>query len=174
MSTVATLGPAGTDAETMARQLTQDVVLCDSFSAAMDHAITNGTQALIACGYKEIAGKRIVDTWVDLHFRSYGKVKIVNTYCRKTKPMCIAKRRGCENPGSIVIHPATESFVPLAPWKKNLEVSYVNAKPKAAEQAADGLFDSCIASCDVVKQYNNLEIVKVLEPQMVWALYERT
>jgi ABC-type iron transport system FetAB ATPase subunit len=101
MNTVATLGPAGTDAETMARQITQDVILCDSFTAAMDYAIAHDVQALIACGYKEVVKEKVVDTWVDLNFRFFEKARIVNTYYRNTKPMCIAIRQDCKNRATL-------------------------------------------------------------------------
>jgi hypothetical protein len=168
---LATLGPEGTDAQAMAAKISDNVILCASFPEAMEYAQRHNGHALVACGFRQVKEGQVVDSWVDLHFRFYGKMKVIETYCEDTKPMCIAKQIECKVPKTLVIHPATQAFVHLAPW--DVRVSYVDAKPEAARLTALGTYDSCIASADIVAKYPNLEIIETFKPQMVWAVYEK-
>ncbi|MGF9820108.1 hypothetical protein [Brevibacillus agri] len=168
---IATLGPSGTDAEHVARSLSNRVILCESFNESMEYSYQNNVLALICCGYIDIKNGVSVDGWVDLNFRYLNKMEIVKTFDMPTKPICIAKRFDCIHPKTLVLHPATKVFADKIPY--NLETHYVNNKPTAVKLVDDGKYDMCIGSLDVVQKYNHLEVLETFQPKMIWALYQR-
>lgn len=168
---IATLGPNGTDSEAMAKKVGDKIVLQPSFEAAMNYAYRKDTYALVPCGYKKIEDAQIVDTWVDLSFRFMNKMKVVKIYCEDVKPMAIAIRSECNQPKTLIIHPATEEFRKLV--KGSVITHYASSKPEAVRLTAEGKYDMCIGSKDFIRKYTNLKIIRTFKPQMVWALYER-
>lgn len=170
---VATLGPAGTDAEAEARRFFDDVVLADSFEGAMRAALDSGTHALVAAGFVQRTGAQVTDLWVDLHFRHLDRMRIVGVWESPTKPMCAATgpRVAClADVRSIALHPATDVFI--GQFTPGAERLYVNAKPLAAQRAAEGAVDGCIGSVDVVERHPELTVREVFHPTMVWVLYQ--
>lgn len=173
-ATVATLGPVGTDAHAEADRLFGDVLLADSFNEAMDVGLTEGVPVLVAAGFLERDGNKVVDSWVDIHFRNLDRMRLLATWESPTKPMCIASNRtrvgSMGKIATIALHPATETFartfVPQATRK------FVNAKPIAAQWADEGQVDGCIGSLDIVRAMPNLEVHTIWQPTMVWCLYE--
>ncbi|WP_047893182.1 hypothetical protein [Micromonospora sp. RV43] len=172
--TVMTLGPSGTDAYAEASRIGAAVSLCSSFSSAMREAEETDNLALVAAGFLDLDGDRLVDSWVNLHFRTRRSMRVVGVWESPTKPMCVAVRadldRDVSQVRSVVAHPSTLQLVreTLPP---EAEVRTVNAKPKAARAVADGEADACIASLDVVQGMSELRALSVLTPTMVWCLY---
>ncbi|MFF9011043.1 hypothetical protein ACF087_35365 [Streptomyces goshikiensis] len=173
-SVVATLGPAGTDAQAEAERYFENVILAESFEGAMRAGQDGGASVLVAAGFLERDGKDVVDSWVDMHFRNHGRMRLSATWESNTKVMCVATNpASAESPEEVrtlAIHPATAAFakrfVPLAAH------AYVNAKPIAVQWAAEGRADGCIGSLDVVQQQEVLKVHQIFRPTMVWCLYE--
>ena len=173
-ATVATLGPAGTDAHAEASRLFPDVVLAESFSEAVAYGEQHGTYVLVAAGFIERNETDVTDSWVDLHFRSYGRMSLKAVWEQQTKAMCIAVNTGradsLEAVRRVAIHPATAVFA--RKYVPKATVCYVNAKPIAVDLANDGTVDACVGSLDVVAKAPNLKVHEVFRPTMVWCLYE--
>jgi len=170
-SPIVTLGPKGTDAEKVASKYSNNLILVESFPKAMEHAFNNKYIACICCGYQEIEGDHITNSWVNLHFQYFGKMEIIHTVHQKTKPMCVAIRKDCLSPNSIVLHPSTIKLLNIFQIRKDLVIKFVKNKPEAVLKVVDGSFDLCISSLDIVKRFPILEPLEVFQPQMVWAFY---
>lgn len=137
----------------------------------MELAYQSDSCALIPCGYKKTNKNGVTETWVDLHFSYYGKMKVVDALLLKTQPMCVAINKKYSAINNIALHPATEAFVDLFfPFAKRY---FTENKPEAVRLAASGECSACIGSVDVVKQYSNLKILKRFNPQMMWAVHSR-
>lgn len=171
---VATLGPVGTDAHAEASRLFDDIVLTDSFAEAVAYGEQHQTYALVAAGFIERSASDITDSWVDLHFRAYGRMTLAAVWEQNTKAMCIAtnpqRAETLDAVRRIAIHPATAVFA--RKYTPQAEVVYVNAKPIAVECASQGTVDACVGSLDVVTRASNLMVHDVFRPTMVWCLYE--
>lgn len=172
--TVATLGPAGTDAHAEAARHFGRVLLADSFNAAMDLGLSEGVQVLVAAGFVERDEHTLVDSWVDMHFRNYDRIRLVATWESPTKPMCVAVNRAratsLDTVDSLAIHPATAAFA--RKFVPHAVPRYVNAKPIAVQWAVEGLVDGCIGSLDIVQENSELDVKHIWQPTMVWCLYE--
>jgi hypothetical protein len=173
-SPIATLGPAGTDAQAEAVKHSSDVRLVDSFADAMALARGGAAMALIAAGYIERDGDRTVDSWSDQHFTHHRELRVARLWESRTKTMCIALRHSVADVTqvrSVAVHPATAALLDLhhVPGRR----VFVNAKPHAAAAAAGGQVDACIASLDVVTDIPELRVVARIDPTMVWLLYTR-
>jgi hypothetical protein len=172
--TVATLGPAGTDAENEANKHFDEVVLRGSFPAAMEFACSLDACALVPAGYLDAHDSGIGDSWVSLHFRYLDRLELLALWESQTKPMCLAINNGrvgsAQDVRSVALHPATEEFAGHA-LGDGPQRTYVKAKPLAVDLAATGDVDACLGSCDVVERHPALTIVEVFTPTMVWCLY---
>ncbi|GGT56046.1 hypothetical protein GCM10010207_65140 [Streptomyces atratus] len=171
---VATLGPVGTDAHAVADKLFSNVVLTESFAAAMTYGEQHDIYALVAAGFLERSEVDVVDSWVDLHFRSLDRMLLATIWESSTKTMCIATntRRAdtLDDVRRIAIHPATAVFA--RKYAPQASIRYVNAKPTAVEWADQGEVDACVGSLDVVQKAANLVVQEVFTPTMVWCLYQ--
>lgn len=165
---IVTLGPMGTDASVIAHSLSNKVIFKDSFKQTMEYAFIHKFAALICCGFIERKNGEI-QGWVDLNFLYLDRMKLVHSFHAKTKMMCLAKRRDCQEPNTIVIHPATQTFADK--YAHGIEIHYTNNKPSAVQLTAEGLYDMCIGSVDIVCQYESLEILSTFRPSMVWTIY---
>ncbi|MFF3400387.1 hypothetical protein ACFYW6_17890 [Streptomyces sp. NPDC002659] len=173
-STIFTLGPAGTDAHHIAKGL-GDVTLVDSFPTAMRLAWESSEFALVCPGFVERAESGITDSWVSLHFRYFGRMRILKAWTAPTKPMCIAVNMhlasGLGDVESVALHPSTSAFAErYVPSAKHV---YVGAKPLAVAEAEKGNAAACIGSIDIVDSAKNLKIEEVFYPEMLWCLYQR-
>jgi hypothetical protein len=135
---IATLGPAGTDSESVAQQLADEVVLVDSFEQALIRAIEDGTPTLVSCGY--LGKPERAEAWVDLNFRYDGKLRLLTVHAFQTRAMCIAVRDDVMTPRSIVIHPSTREF--LSECDPGMQVAYVTSKPDAVRLTSAGVYDA--------------------------------
>src|SRR5688572_9858247 len=90
---VSTLGPEGTDSEHEARKHFAEVRLFPTFADAVDHARESRGYALIPTGYLDFQNGELTDTWVDLHFRLIGRMRVVSVWESPTKAMCLAINR---------------------------------------------------------------------------------
>ncbi|WP_326621699.1 hypothetical protein OHA57_39010 (plasmid) [Streptomyces anulatus] len=173
-ATVATLGPAGTDAHAEATRHFGRVLLADSFNAAMDLGLSDDVLVLIAAGFVERDEHTVVDSWVDMHFRNFDRMSLVATWESSTKPMCVAvnlaRAASMDTMRSIAIHPATAAFA--RKFVPHATPRYVNAKPIAVQWAKEGRADGCIGSLDIVQENTELEVQRIWQPTMVWCLYE--
>ncbi|MFB9517144.1 hypothetical protein [Streptomyces purpureus] len=164
----------GTDAHAEAERHFGRVLLADSFNAAMDLGLAEGVLVLVAAGFVERDEQRVVDSWVDMHFRNLDLMRLVATWESPTKPMCVAvnpaRVAGVEEMRSVAIHPATAAFARR--YAPHAVPTYVNAKPIAVRWASEGRVDGCIGSLDVVQDSAGLEVRHVWQPTMVWCLYE--
>lgn len=170
---ISTLGPSGTDSAHEAKKHSRKVELFPSFSAAAAHALETGGYALVPVGYLDFQDGELADSWVDLHFRLHGRMRIVDVWESPTKQMCLAinseRVQDRESIRSIALHPATTVFARQV--TANVEISYVSSKPLAVEAAESGWVDACIGSVDVVAE-SSLKPVDFFCPTMVWTLYE--
>ncbi|MFJ6780856.1 hypothetical protein [Streptomyces yangpuensis] len=164
----------GTDAQAEANKFFKNVVLAGSFSDAMQFGRAEKAYVLVAAGFLERDGQDVVDSWVDMHFRAFGTMKLVATWESSTKVMCLAtnpaRARTLEEAQTLAIHPATAALAQrFAPLARHV---YVNAKPLAVQRASEGLADGCLGSLDVVQKANHLKVHQIFRPTMVWCLYE--
>ena len=170
---LATLGPAGTDAEAEARQLGADVTLCGSFPLAMGWAHENQGHALVAAGYLDVH-ERTFPAWVDLHFSFREQLSLRAVWESPTKEMCVAVRTGqcadLDEVRSVALHASTRSLVADL-FESGVELDYVRAKPLAVGKLVDGVVDACVGSVDVVGRHSELTILESFTPSMVWCLY---
>ncbi|MBC3840283.1 hypothetical protein GXW82_08915 [Streptacidiphilus sp. 4-A2] len=171
---VATLGPAGTDAQAEASRFFERVVLAESFDGAMRFGQAEKSYVLVAAGFLEKEGRDVTDSWVDMHFRVFGRMRLVAAWENNTKVMCVATNpamaRTPEEARTLAIHPATAAFAKrFAPLASHV---YVNAKPTAVRWASDGRADGCVGSLDVVEQAQGLVVHQIFRPTMLWCLYE--
>jgi prephenate dehydratase len=171
-SMVSTLGPEGTDSENEARKHFSKIRLFPTFVDAVDYAEKNDEYALVPAGYLDYQNGELADTWVALHFRLIGRMRVVALWESPTKAMCLAINReraaNRESIRTIALHPATAVFAKQA--CAGADVTYVNAKPLAVNAAASGRVDACIGSVDVIAK-SALEPVEFFYPTMVWFLY---
>lgn len=169
---ISTLGPSETDAAHEARKFSSHVRLFPSFNEAVEYAQRTNEYALIPGGYLNIQKGKLVDAWVDLHFRLQGRMKIVDLWESATKPMCLAINRervaNRETIGSIALHPATTVFARQTCG--DAELAFFDSKPLAVAATVNGEFDACIGSSDTVAA-SPLEPVAFFHPTMVWILY---
>lgn len=170
---ISTLGPIGTDSDHEARKHCSNVELFPSFPAAAANALETGGYALVPAGYLDFQDGEMADSWVDLHFRLLGLVRIVDVWESPTKEMCLAinseRVQDRESIRSIALHPATAVFARQV--TANAEISYFSSKPLAVGAAESGRVDACIGSVDVVAS-SSLKPVGYFRPTMVWILYE--
>ncbi|MET7309345.1 hypothetical protein ABZS68_20185 [Streptomyces sp. NPDC005571] len=169
---ISTLGPSGTDSAHEARKRCSSVLLFPSFTAAVEHAEQTDEYALIPAGYLDFKEGQLADTWVDMHFRLLGRMRIADVWESRTKTMCLAiNQERVANLGSIrsiALHPATAVFARQA--CAGAEISFASSKPLAVQAAASGHVDACIGSVDVVAE-SNLKPIEYFHPTMVWTLY---
>lgn len=163
---IATLGPAGTDAEYLARRLSSGVILHDTFGAALAQACSEDCVALVACGCLSET-----ETWVDLHFRFSDSLDMVCVTSVPTKPMCFAVNVNAGKPVRTVgvylaVRALADRYAPEA------TVVGFASKPAAVQACAEGQIDACIGSLDTAR-HCDLSIVDVIEGSMVWGLYAR-
>jgi hypothetical protein len=169
---ISTLGPSGTDSAYEARKCSSNVLLFPSFADAIEHAEETNGYALVPTGYLDFREGQLVDSWVDMHFRLLGRMRIVDLWESATKPMCLAINRqrvaGRESIRSIALHPATAEFARQT--CDNAEITFFSSKPMAVEAAVNGQFDACIGSVDMVAD-SPLEPTDYFNATMVWTLY---
>ncbi|SDF91193.1 hypothetical protein SAMN04488542_12039 [Fontibacillus panacisegetis] len=171
---VVTLGPKGTDAENIATKISEEVILLDSFNASLEYAYNNNTIALISAGYINRGDRgEITESWVDLNFVYTGKMEMFECFYSPTKPICLAKHKFCTSPSTIAIHPSTEKLLTHLAKDSPSAITYVNNKPAAVQMVVDQKVDMCLGSLDVITKYDNLEILDVIRPDMIWTLYRR-
>jgi hypothetical protein len=164
---IATLGPAGTDAEHLARRLSCVVILHDTFRSALRQACAEDCVALVACGCMSAA-----ETWPDLHFQFNGSLAVVLVASCATKPMCFATNgQAAQHVRSIGVYPALRSLAQT--YAPGADVVAFESKPAAVQACAEGRVDACIGSLDVVRAHGRLSVVDIVEATMVWTLYAR-
>lgn len=170
-----TLGPQGTDAHTVAQTLSQHVELCPSFPEAMQAGYATNSRTLICAGYTHRSDLgEVIDVWVDLHFKWFGRMDLTNVYMRAVKPMAIGGRTdaaGSQRP-LLAAHSSTQYLVPES--YSEAQLLFTQSKPKAVNMVANGQADYCLGSKDVIDSTPNVEILhNIGSPPMVWCLYER-
>lgn len=170
--TVATLGPPGTDAHHEALRLGFTVTLCGTFGEAMERALREDCAALVASGYLDVRDGTVAESWVDLHFRHTGRLRVDSVWESPTKPMCLAVTRGMSGRPirSLALHPSTRE---IAAGLVADEVTrhFVNAKPKAVDALRSGMVDAALCSLDTAQSFEDCEVVRTVEPTMIWCLY---
>jgi len=177
-ASIATLGPDGTDSEAAAKQVLQrnsiagEVVLCESFESAREHAIQHNTYLLVPAAYaaRDSEG-RVIDTWGDFNFRNLDNLELEDSIVLPLKEMCVARNIESIEPRTIALHPATDIFAER--YAKGLEKIYIHSKPLAVKHCSEGQSDLCIGSADVVERFENLVVEQSVKPKMIWALYSR-
>jgi hypothetical protein len=114
---LATLGPSGSDSENAARLLLPelpgpcDIVLLESFAAALRHAVESDGFALVPAAYQEKdAEGHTQASWADTHFRveSDGELELWRACVLPLKEFALAKRRDVEAAQTIALHAATQ------------------------------------------------------------------
>lgn len=173
---IVTLGPEGTDSHNIAKKLSNNIILQSSFEQAMQYAFENKHLCLLCCGFVEIHGETIVNTWDNIHFSYYKKMAIIEAFFCDTKPMALAIKDNLgHKPYTLIIHPSTKPLI--GNFKSdiidNAQIIYVNNKPEAVEKVVSAGYDACLGSLDIISKYSCLRVIKTFFPQMVWALYQR-
>jgi len=170
---ISTLGPSGTDSANEAGKRSSVVLLFPSFVAAVENAQKTNGYALVPTGYLNILDGKLTDSWVDMHFRLTGQMRVVDVWESPTKAMCLAinRERVADRASirSIASHPATAVFARQT--CADAVITFVTSKPLAVEAAASGRVDACIGSADVVAEFP-LEPLDHFHPTMVWILYQ--
>ena len=167
-----TLGPKGTDAEFQARQLANEVVLTASFSEAMSTAFENNCLALVACGFIKNEGDKVIESWIDLHYSYFGKMRTKKAWASPTKPMQLIKRLGHDREVKrIALHPATKVFAQN--HLGGAELIFVDNKPAAMELLNMDKVDAAIVSTDMILCPEKFTVIDEFMPEMVWVLYEK-
>ncbi|MCX5256837.1 hypothetical protein OOK27_22335 [Streptomyces canus] len=151
------------------------MVLLDSFPDAVEYACENGTYALVAAGYLDMADGLLQDSWVDLHFRYAHRMRLSAVWESPTKTMCLAvngtRASTREEIRSVALHPATAVLARrILPAEARRE--FVRSKPLGVQKAADGEVDACVGSLDVVERAGRLSVIETMRPTMVWCLYQ--
>lgn len=170
-----TLGPSGTDSENAAKQIMQmqnipgEIVLCNSFYNAIEHAVGNNSYCLIPAAFQRQENGVIVDTWGNLNFREGSRLELLNATVLPLKEMCFARNLQIAVPETIALHPSTGVFADI--YAPNLKRVIIDSKPLAVRACSEGRADACIGSVDVVNSFGNLEIEQRFQPNMIWALY---
>lgn len=168
---ICTLGPQKTDSHYLATKLSKKVFLFDSFLEAMEFGYAQDFYVLVACGFQKIEKGRLIDSWVNLNFKNFDKMNIVDIVLADTKAMCLAKNIDANKIKKCVLHSSTTAFADK--YCSKIEKIYVDSKPLAVELCSQGKYSHCIGSEDVVKAHQNLKIIKSFTPQMVWAIHKR-
>lgn len=171
---IVTLGPEGTDAECVARNISNRVFLCDSFRDSMKYAYDKNKHALISAGYiRKNENGAIIDCWVDINFLYIGKMELVDSFFMPTKEMCLAKHVDAKNPESLVIHPSTEMILQHFSFPVPKKLMYTDSKPNAVNMVRERRADMCLGSRDVIEKCSELVILDVINPHMVWTVYKK-
>lgn len=181
MSTLATLGPHGSDSEHAAKLLLGElgldgrVVLCPSFEAALAHARDHGGLALVPAAYQQKdAGGVTFNSWADLHFRieNEGSLELWLAKVLPLKEMAVAKRAGVEVPRSAAIHAATAYYAQT--FLRGVQLSYCESKPEAVRRCAAGEVDACIGSLEVIQGWPALVVLHRFVARMCWTVYRQS
>lgn len=180
MTTLATLGPRGSDSEHAGRLLVEQleidatVVLVDSYASALRHAWQHDGLALIPAAYQhKDAQGHTLETWADTHFRieTGGQLELWLARVLPLKELALAARRNIEQPRTVGLHAATQyyaqAFLPEA------QPLYYASKPEAVRACAAGDADACIGSLDVVQKHPGLVVLRTFAARMCWTVYRR-
>jgi prephenate dehydratase len=173
---ITTLGPRGTDSENAAtkikslRDISGEIILCESFRNAIKMAINNNNYCLIPAAFSDKDNNgMIIDNWTAINFIE-EEIELVDAIILPLKEMCIAKRNNIETINSIILHTATEPFANK--YFPGIKKIYCQSKPLAVKLCNDGIADACIGSRDVIEYTTQLQIIKSIRKNMVWTLYQ--
>lgn len=166
-----TLGPRGTDSETVADSVSDDVRLAPTFRAALEAAASAQEFALVAAGFIDVDDDGTLrDDWGTLNFEAQEPQCIRAVWWQPTRPMAfVARTPDGASVERVALHSATRHFArTIAPQARQLQVP---AKPLALAAVSRGEADACITSLDLVAGVDDLHVVEVFHPEMVWVLY---
>ena len=162
-----TLGPAGTNCELSARWWFErqgrcgEVVLYPSLEEAARGALASPGGALLAPA-----------AYPDLHTLIYSHVDqlfVADSMVMATHRMVLARRPGTGVPVTVASHPA-----PVALLGDSMAVTLVASNSQAAEDCADGLVDASITT-GVAMELHGLELVRDFGPvSMAFTVHART
>ena len=146
-----TLGPAGTNCELAARRWFDgrgrgDVVLYPTLEAAAAGALATPGGALLAPA-----------AYPDLHTLMYSHVDdltLADSLVMATHRMVLARRPGADRLSTVASHPA-----PVALVSAGMVVSLVASNSQAASDCAEGLVDACITT-EAAMSAHGLELVR--------------
>ena len=156
MSSLHTLGPAGTNCELAAQEWfvgqyrAGTVVLHDTLEEAAAAAVRTPGAALMA----PVAYPRLHS----LIYAHLGELELADSLITMTHNMVLARRPGAEELRSVACHPAPEQLVPAG-----CVVQLVSSNAQAAVDCAVGRADACITTSPAMKA-NGLELVRDFGP----------
>lgn len=172
MVTIATLGPAGTNHEYVARAYTrfhdiQDarIELVSSFASAIDSLRAGTCDLILQCAVHP-------DTPSTLggHF---NEVYAVDCFISPSRELAILTRSDVDRPRSIgLLRPATESYADLSAWEEKVTGPSL---PLIFESLLKGHYDSALVYLDYAKEFpDRVRVDKVIgSPDDVWIVYAR-
>ncbi|MGH9226515.1 MAG: bacilysin biosynthesis protein BacA [Acidimicrobiales bacterium] len=167
MTSLHTLGPAGTNCELAAQEWFAregrpgTVVLHPTLEDAAEQASrTPGAALLVAVAYPNL------HTLVYAHI---GRLVLADSIITMTHNMVLARRPGVAIPSSAASHPAPAGLVP-----EGLAVRLVTSNTQAALDCAAGAVDACITTLPAMRE-NDLDLVRDFGPiAMAFTVHVRT
>lgn len=135
-----TLGPAGTNCELAARRwgdrtgLAVPIILHGTLEEAADHVAASAGTALVACcAYPELH---------TLVYERIGRLTMVDCFLMATHHMVLARRTETACAVSICVHPAPAALAPAS----YATVLGASSNSDAARRCASGLADACVTT----------------------------
>jgi hypothetical protein len=175
MITIATLGPAGTNHEYVAREYIRfhdipdtRIVLVASFAEAIDGLRSGKCNLVIQCAVHP-------DTPVTLG-RHFSEVFAVDCFISPSRSLAILTRVEVDKPRSIgLLRPATEFYADLDAWEEKISGPSL---PVIFENLLGKQYDSALVYLDYAEQCpDRVRVDRVIgSPDDVWIVYagERT
>ncbi|MER6997960.1 bacilysin biosynthesis protein BacA [Streptomyces sp. NPDC000410] len=156
VTTIHTLGPAGTNLEKAAHHWFEEqrrdgrVVLHTEVEDGLDVMRFDGTEAILACA--------VYPRLHDLVFGNLDRLAMVDTFILDTYDMVLASRPEQDSIATIVTHPAPSCLV-----TSRGEISFASSNSHAAALCASGLYDSCVTT-DQAARSEGLRVVENFGP----------
>jgi hypothetical protein len=172
MVTIATLGPAGTNHECVARKYVAfhdirnaQTVLVASFTDAIDDLRRGACDLVLQCAVHP-------DTPATLggHF---NEIYAVDCFISPSRELAILTRSDVDRPRSIgLLRPATESYADLSAWEEKVSGPSL---PLVFENLLKRHYDSALVYLDYAREFaGKVRVDQVIgSPDDVWIVYAR-
>lgn len=181
MKTIKTLGPKTTDSYRAAIMWCQkrfkSEIYTIELSDCMEDAFLNmnsGEFIVMPMGYSNREDQEYF-SWVDIHFRNLGLVNIADVFLMHTKEMIVVENLEYKiNKGVI----QSSTYQLLKGCISNIDdIDYAPSKSRALSKMLEDDYRYVVCSKDEfenrVGTLNNKYIIKsIIEPTMVWIVYE--
>ena len=158
---LATLGPAGSNHEMVACRYCRargapeaDILLCGDFTEALEAFAAGNAGYVLICAVHpdcaDVVGRGQYELGLD----------ILDMFIAESQPLAILTRTDAPEPGTIALHPATESYTDLSAWDEKIHVSSIVA---AAEGLLAGKWPSALTAARFAEE-GHLRIDRHIPP----------